>query len=206
MDINKIFLINKKIEIMLINQNKFYSSRIEEIGDKMIIAMPTEKGVPIIPISGDLVVGKIITDNVPYKFTCKFIKPDKQEIPVLILSLPENIQKVQYRDFVRINCSIPVEIIYNDGQEDKITKTSTRNISGGGIEVILKDKIELGREVDIKITLPTVSIETKGKVVRTILSDKKDDIFWSGVQFTQINEKDRQKIIQYIFQQQLKHR
>ena len=110
---------------------------------------------------------------------------------------------VERRRFPRLIASVDVEYsILRKGtlQEQAVTK----NISAGGICLIVYEKIEPGTFLALKILLSSINyiIEAKAKVIWssyfTVGPDGRDR-YDLGIEFVEINESDRQKISQYVF-------
>lgn len=107
------------------------------------------------------------------------------------------------RNFPRLSAAVEVEYtLLKDVPGEK--KTYTKNISAGGICLIVYEKMEPGSILSLKVHLPDVQrpIEIRGKVVWmshfTIGSDQRDR-YDLGIEFTEVAESVRQKISQYLF-------
>jgi len=68
------------------------------------------------------------------------------------------IRKIQRRDFFRFDCSIPIS--YRVVEKDRINilqrrfiKSYTRDISGGGVCIRLKERIETGELLECELFL-----------------------------------------------------
>jgi c-di-GMP-binding flagellar brake protein YcgR len=107
------------------------------------------------------------------------------------------------RNFPRLSASVEVGYTLLKDAADKKT-TYTKNISAGGICLIVYEKIEPGSILALKLQLPDVqkTIEVQGKVVWTshftIDSDQRDR-YDLGIEFNEIDESLRQRISQYVF-------
>lgn len=77
------------------------------------------------------------------------------------------------------------------------------NLSEGGIGFIIKGKVKKGDILELKILLPVfplVLIKAWGKVIRSTPMPK--DGCKVGVQYLNVKEEDRDKIVHYIFKKQ----
>lgn len=78
--------------------------------------------------------------------------------------------------------------------------THTKDISGGGVRVIIGERIErmtgVDLEIDLMDTLPTISSKGKIQWVEEIPSERKGKSphYSLGIQFTSLKDKDRQRI------------
>lgn len=76
--------------------------------------------------------------------------------------------------------------------------TVSENISGTGIGIKLKELLSEGAELSLKTILSDKNyILTKGKVV-WIKPAKEKNMFDAGIHFTNINPKDREKLVSYL--------
>jgi len=113
------------------------------------------------------------------------------------------VEMLDKRNFPRLVASVGVEYTLLKDASDK-KKTYTKNISAGGICLIVYEKIEPGSILAWKLRLPDVkrAIEAQGKVVwmsHFIIGSDQRDRYDLGIEFTEIAESARQKIFQYVF-------
>lgn len=188
-----------------------YHSRIEDITPTTItLAMPMDKGVPVLLSPGNVFFGRTIEKGAVYHFTSTFIDKKIQPLPVWIASPPRDIRKIQQRAFVRVDAVLPVHMeIEGEIEEDsvRLLKVFTRDISGGGIQAICKEPLKLGSQLQLQIDIPEFGIvKSIGKVVRMEQPQDSRALFWIGIEFIDIPEGIRSKIIKFIFKKQLEHR
>lgn len=199
--------------------DEHYSSKIEEINaDTMVIAMPMSKGYPVMLQKGGKFDGKIIVSGTVYQFSCTLISTKIHPLPFWTVSLPFDIIKVQLRSFVRIAASLSVQLKVVPAEENHPPKNLnvsappvysmfTKDISGGGVLIVSKQALEAGTKVEIVLDVPECgTIYTMGEIVRVQQPQPEKPIFWVGVKFIDIQEKDRSKLIKYIFKKQLEQR
>jgi c-di-GMP-binding flagellar brake protein YcgR len=151
-----------------------------------------------------------------YKFSSKVLgRRAGDNISLLKVEIQGEFERIQRRQFFRFEYSVPfkfrVEASSANPKADKpdpFKSTITRDIGGGGLCFLLEDTIEIGVFVDGELELGD-SEKTKfiGKVVRVskreVETRYKYDI---GIEFDQIENKVREAIIRYIFQEQRKLR
>jgi c-di-GMP-binding flagellar brake protein YcgR len=189
-----------------------YPSRIEEVTTvNMVIAMPISKGYPIILTPGSLFNVRLVDNGSMYSFRCTFLDKRLQPFPVWIVSLPTEIIKIQQRAFVRIDSRLPVDIVCLEGAEaiddSAVLPAWTKDISGGGLQLIVQTRIKIGDRLQLTFQLPeSLPIHAIGEVIRIHQPHPERELFWVGVNFTEIQEKDRTRIVRYIFQKQLECR
>ncbi|WP_226580026.1 flagellar brake protein [Halobacillus litoralis] len=149
-------------------------------------------------------------DHSVYWFKTEVAARKKRTIPVIGLSFPgiTEITRIQRRKYVRIEASVDVAV----SGETFSFPTISRDISGGGMMFILpgKYKASEGEKVELTIVLPMNTGEyhyilTQAHVRRVMPRTSKQSARVS-VEFENIMEKDRQFIIRYCFEQQMKTR
>ena len=107
---------------------------------------------------------------------------------------------IDRRKYPRINASVSYSI--KDNQNFFIPQ-SLKNISSGGIAFFAREKLDVGAILDLVINLPNMSdVQTMVRVVwcepvqidadKTICSEL-------GVEFINLDPKDRNKISKYVF-------
>lgn len=187
------------------------ASRVEEIAsDEMVIAMPMQKGRPIFLESGRGFYGRIITEGGVYFFKSKFLKKRMYPLPVWIVAMPYEIEKMQQREFVRFDVSQPLQLEYlpeDDADHTISLKVITRDLSGGGLQAICEQPIKIGTKVKMIISLPDDGdLEVAGEVIRVQKPQDDRQLFWISVRFVDVRSIIRDKISRFIFKKQLEHR
>lgn len=148
------------------------------------------------------------SDQNAYLFHTEVLGRCKDKIPMLTFKMPEahELIRVQRREYVRIETAIDVAL-HSASQRFQPFVTTTIDISAGGAAVNLPGKqlIEQNEEVTAWFSLPfqkgTIEyVQIKAKMVRVIKSDKKEI---ATLQFLDLTETDRKKLLQFCFDQQL---
>jgi len=176
----------------------------------MIIAMPMEKGYPVFHGRGSTFYGKVFDESGVYSFKSTFIDKKMSHLPIWIVTMPFEIKKIQQRSFVRLDVALPVAIeysLYDDQDEVVSLKLITKDLSGGGLQVICNQKIKLGKK--IKLTLEFLDygrFQVDGEVVRILQPQAERQLFWIGIKFSGTHESIRDKISRFIFRKQLEQR
>jgi len=108
------------------------------------------------------------------------------------------------RKFARLN--IPVAVAYRtlDSKESKLEKTKsfTQDISLGGVRIMVGDPLPLKSPIELEIHLSESSppLLVRGDVVWQYYSKiAGQDCYETGIEFTQIDFKDREKIKEAMF-------
>jgi c-di-GMP-binding flagellar brake protein YcgR len=142
-------------------------------------------------------------------------------VNLLVLDMPEQLDRVQRRQHFRLEIDLPIRyrIRPNALMKDspRFQTTHTKNISGGGLQISDLDSVKLdpvkkGTMLDLLIELPDrnkdpqtivahpVIIECTGKVVSIRGNGDQKPAF--GIEFSHIEEQDREKLINFIFEEQ----
>ncbi|HMM21580.1 MAG TPA: PilZ domain-containing protein [Selenomonadales bacterium] len=202
--------VNQRLDVIITTGRSVerHPSRVEEIGkDYCLIAMPMAKSVPIILLQGTRFNGRVVVDGMVWQFTSEFLDKRIHPIPVWVISRPFDIKKIQLRAFVRIDTVLPVElqVLSEDGSQP-VFAASTSDISGGGLRAVSKQQLQVGTNLKVSLDLPgTGVVQGAGVIVREeLLPDRV--LYAAGIKFTELAEKDRDKIIKYIFRKQLERR
>ncbi|NLP13442.1 MAG: flagellar brake protein [Clostridium sp.] len=178
------------------------------------IAVPIHRGrLYPISIGTQMEVIFIMQDNL-YSFMAKVIdRGIKSRISLLKMEALTEIKKIQRREFFRFECALPigyrlVDTQKKDNSDDehrKFTKTYTRDLSGGGVCIRLSEKVDYGAIIECELSLNDFNkIRFIGKIVRFTTYDTPVGMYKYeiGVFFEKISEKDRERVISFIFQEQ----
>jgi c-di-GMP-binding flagellar brake protein YcgR len=107
------------------------------------------------------------------------------------------------RKFVRLDLNTMVEWEKLDSAEPSGEFVS-KNISSGGICLIVNDTINIGDKLKLKISLPTLKkINSNGKVVWVedfeIVGERREKRYEAGIEFFGISDEDREEINKFVF-------
>ncbi len=211
--------VGTKLEIIAYNRSgkevkPSFISQVEEIGDNtMLIAAPIYEG-RIIPFHTDTVLKIVFCDLKGFfSFRGKVEgRGRKKNVIILQIQVVSEFNKIQRREYFRFDCVLPIRYRVVDEEEMMEEENNTpfhegltRDISGGGLGIITKDRQLINEIVEFQLELKNdSSISGYGKVVRSRLSERDITRFDTGILFTGISKINREKIIQFIFKQQIK--
>ncbi len=116
-------------------------------------------------------------------------------------------KKAEKRNYIRLNSVFPVEFEFVEGEKVLISWSQgfTKNISFGGIALearFIKEDLRnlLGKEIKFFINIPLNRPPIVGRgTVRWAkkIPSKPSDIYVMGVEFTEISEKERKRLVRY---------
>lgn len=179
------------------------------------ILAPIHEGV-IYPVHSDSRMNIYFTQQEDlFKVKAKVEGRDsKDNIPLLKVKVLSEFEKMQRRQFFRFDSSVPV--IYRTGswlvqQNNKkapMENAITKDLSGGGLCLLTVEPLEGHSLIECEVKLEEKrAIKVVGKVVRVAkVTDQGVYKYEIGVNFIKIENKDREAIISYIFQEQRKLR
>lgn len=115
--------------------------------------------------------------------------------PFYKITIPVEIEKIERRDFVRVNLVDYIFYKINDGWN----KAMVLDISGGGMKIIIKEKVNIGDVITVGLAFENESFQLKGTIVRIIINQMRENV--CGLEFVEMDERVREKIIAKIFDQ-----
>jgi len=202
--------LNNRLEIIVgsgKNARRFHS-RIEGLTEEhLLVAMPMEKSVPVILLPGTAIRGRIVANNISWEFTSILYDKRIAPLPIWVIKMPGELTKIQLRDFVRIPANVPAQIrIITDGQEAMTVAVNTKDISGGGVQFISKERLPVGTKLKVSMDLGISGIPVATAEVIRVETPPGLNIYWIAAKFTDIIERNREIIIKYIFKKQTERR
>lgn len=196
--------------------------KVENINYKARVADIAKDTISVeLPISLDSGETKLISNgtilNVWYSsndlgqfsFATKVIGYRQDKIPLLLLEKPSDFTRIQRRDYIRVPTFLETSYKYKGTNSDTWQLVKTTDISGGGIQFSIPySKNNIDREIEGWLIVPLKNgsiehIKYNGKILRETNNNRETLI---SVQFTDIDEKMREKIIRYCFEKQVELR
>lgn len=177
-----------------------YRTHIDEVGKtRLSVYAPHQQGM-IIPLQERTLVEVTFWDEVAsYSFFTNVIQRVAVPIPVFVLKFPDEIKRVQRRNYVRVPAFYPItyQVVEKTGLGD-VQKGNMLDLSGGGMRFQSREKLDKGSILYAHLELPSGALGTPGRVCRVEPID--DTKFFSvSVDFYQISERDRDRIIRCVF-------
>lgn len=196
--------VNQNIVIDIISHDQSCRSIIAEVGGKeILIALPLDKNSIGLLTEGTKVSVMFMTGENQYKFQTEIIGKTKDKIALYRIKKPQEkeIIKIQRRDNFRVSSNL--SLILNEKE------LNTINISVGGVLVSCSKDLQLqeGEVVSGSLLVPNKQktepeqIPYKARIKRIhVLKD--DDRKNVAMEFTEIDQRDQMKIVQYCFEKQ----
>lgn len=205
--------ITQKVEVIEEDFNtghrEIYYSRVEDIkGGKIMITAPYRRGFYLPPRIGRKLTLKVPGENCAYVFDAVLRRVENQIISLWEISVESKAERIQVREFVRVNIALNVRIEVVEGPDRGKKFTSlTRDFSAGGMRVILPFALFEKSKVNILLLIPHHSaVAVKGRVLRVIPPETEDDKLSGVIEFVDVDERVRRHIIRFLFIKQAERR
>ncbi len=147
-------------------------------------------------------------------------------IYVLVVRLTTELKKHQRRQYFRLETNIEVQYkvftkdeekyyhlmgkISDDMENRPYTAGVSIDISGGGIRFVAKEGIEAGSKVLISINPSSNGVECSCRAVAKVISSGKsrgkENVFENRIEFVDIKDNERERLIKYIFNEERNQR
>lgn len=173
-----------------------------------VIDIPFFKGNIYQIHPGSIIIVYINKGSELYKFRASVLERRLMDgsIPVLDIEKVDEIQRIQRRGFFRFDCVLKAKYRIFKGGNNQFIDSYTKDISGGGIRILLKEEVDESTILEFELYLDESStIKFTGTVQRVF--DRKNDEkykFEAGILFENIENKERENIIKFVFNEQRK--
>ncbi len=204
--------VGDKIELLRIdslNDETLYPSQILDIIDEhiLIISGPIYKSRLVYVRRNEKVrIICVVEDRGKYQFDAEVLNAKYEGVYKLKIRRISQITKHQLRKYFRLDISIPVTkyftIMEDDEEKDLEEKCRTKDISGGGMKLYTNYKHKVGDMITCEFKVDEHLITTKAKIVRVERVDTFEFDFALGIEFVDLEERDRDRIIKFLFSKQ----
>lgn len=199
--------VNLQMTVRRRDESIEYPTRVEDLDERQFkVAVPTEAGnIPV----GSIVCLEFANEGGAFSFVSRVLGYEQTPVPVMVLQKPDKMERMQRRDYVRLEANITIDysmLFTAAGDNGKRVRTQAKDISGGGLLFRAPGRLPLGTRLDVVLILDGTSIHTVGEVVRELPDMDTQEGNWLGLRFVDIDERDREAIIRYIFNQQRERR
>ena len=200
---NLTLLVNNRLDVLF--EEKIYRCQIQDIGENFFnINLPASDGEYLTVQRGlDLEFMSFCDDGDVFKFKSTIIsRSQENNIPMYVMTNPYDIVRIQRRDYVRVKVAQIISYITGDYTVEDIEKLKLNtaillDLSGGGMRVKLKEKLAKGNIIISELKYGNQQALVKGTIVRVETTEDKQWIY--GVNFDNIDERTRDKIIRMVF-------
>ncbi|HEY3364734.1 MAG TPA: flagellar brake protein [Symbiobacteriaceae bacterium] len=208
--------INQKVEFKVLHgpYASAFSTYVEDVDDRTIVVVrPMMGGQPVPLTVGDPVRLEYAVENTArLAFPTRINGLDVRVLPVVLLAHPnaKTVERFQQRDFVRLEAvlNLSYTVRFVPGRAAPPTGTAfsrTRDISGNGAQILCPAYYPSGTQLDMSLNVGEYLVRVVGQVIRQFQPPGTREV-WTGVRFVAIDERDRDVIIRYIFNEQRERR
>ncbi len=216
------------LEILIGGEWKKFRTRVEEVTpEALAVSDPFVGWIGSVP-AGAAVKGSYSSDqSAVYKFQSIIEKRAAGPVPLLFLKVPREVERVQRREFFRldVDIAIRIQILKNDVPEGgfdpkapppvpvpaevPVKTGQIKDMSAGGLCMILDMPLADNTLLEVYLDFPDGRVlRLIGQALRTIktIETKKQKAYWLAVKFIGANDRDRDLITSFIFKEQLRRR
>lgn len=199
--------------IKFVTEEGYAKSIIQEVDERTLsIGLPMTNQTYVAMRQGE-VYEAVYNDgygNV-FKFKIDVIGRKFEKIPLIVISKPYDIKKIQRREHVRICYTGIVNYYLTPNYPTKDLKNYdvvdfnvgyALDLSGGGMKIKIGEEVKEGDYLITQIKIDNEDIMALGKVVR--VECDKDGKYICGLSFLTIERNEREKLIKYIFNEMRK--
>ena len=213
--------IGEKLEICLIdkenkNRSPYYSIKLQNIRENGTLEIDLPMfGTQLFSFKvNEMVQVSTTQEDGIYSFNGQIIgKDDKLQIPIMVVKPHTEMTKMQRRTFFRIKCNCNIKYRSLDQAVINQAVSGFKNaiiidLSGGGMCILGDQKIEKNILLECVIMLENnQEVTTICKVINSKKDEREQSRNWkSSLMFHTISERSREKVINFVFQEQMKFR
>lgn len=202
----KDLFINQKISVLKAGSEEWYISQIQDLDqDSVYIALPYRHLVPLLLQPDEQVSVFFADEGAGYSFDTRVTGIKNDQVPLYIIRRPVTFTRVQLREFVRLPVCLDVEYAVCKGGQipTKLTLTSTRDLSAGGMQLVTKNPLKHGDNIFLCFVLKygnkAIRFNIWGLVVRVKSEYSSSLIHLAGIKFNDLTIVEQDKITGYIF-------
>jgi len=206
-----------RITSLMDNDDEIYTSQVQDILDDSTIKISTPiKSRRIIPLhANEKYIFDFYGSAALYRCTGVVIDRNFEDNNYYLhIKIISEFKKVQRRNFFRVDCLIPFyyETLFNNQEGEKNSKQTSMitDISGGGIKFLSSHKLSENTMIkcciELGIDKEVISAEVTANVLASEVSEKSAYSYCNRAEFIDINKSKRDKIIKFVFQQQIKQK
>jgi len=205
--------VNRSVVVKPLRGGKYFRTVIQEVNrDTFAVLAPEEAGTAL--KLGERVKIEVMAPDARYEFQSTLERVVTDPLYLYYFSLPGEVRRIQERKFVR--AKVVLETSYCLGAEEYTAsppqlskKAYIVDLSGGGAQLILKEKPEVNSLLWLSLPLPDgrEPLVVKGRVKRVGIKVVDGlERYEVGLAFEGLPERDVDRIMRFVFQRLLKER
>ena len=188
-----------------------YKAKVENVDDNYLyIEAPFINGEPVLIPHGAEIGGSFVNKFGKFVLKTTVFNKKNEFKRFLILNIPKFLYMIQQRNFFRVDLKekVDIRIVYVSKKVDDIIlnvqhkRGTVVDLSAGGAKIELEGSLNINQIIELGLNYIITDINPViGKIVK-IYEDKKGVSY--GIEFLSIKEKDRDKIVKFGLQEQIK--
>lgn len=189
-------------------EDQRFTSRILEVSEGMELSISAPAGKDGAEANLPIATGSTLILEVPRpdgirRFSAAVRKRLPGSPAMLVMEWPQDVERIQRRNDVRVDIAVPVELepLQRMPGVPRRIDTKTMDLSAGGLRAVVQDRLPSNLPVRIRLKLDSGLLLVEGIVLRVHSIDQAVDgqKFWAAIQFTTVNQRDRQEIARAVF-------
>ncbi len=202
--LNRLLHEGDRFEMFIEGMRVSLESSLDEVLNQNELKLQTQ--LPSIPMKAlsqktvELVTKKDATGIIRIKGKIKSLDYDGA-FAEMTIELDDDIEQMQRRAFYRLPILRDITVL-----SDQATKVvgMTQNISAGGLKCLISSTFSVGELIHLSMDLGKDTYQFKARILQSSPVDQSDSKCMVRVEFLNISEKQRSKLLAYIFQEQSK--
>ncbi|MBO8126221.1 MAG: PilZ domain-containing protein [Firmicutes bacterium] len=197
----------------------WYSSKVEDLlDDRISIDAPLKEGnIVAFPVGSKLQVHFERADAL-YSFVSVIVarRLVQGNLRLYDLELPKTVQRFQRRQMFRLDLvqEVKYKVLTLPYEDEAITleeekKGSIKDISGGGVRLVIKDELPKGSVLEITFPKDSLNMTLKGEIVNMYAKEGEElglDKYAYGIKFLDLDRRTQDAIVSFIFAEQRRRR
>jgi len=204
------FKVNQRILLKLAGgpAGVSYRTVVQDVTENILfVSLPIVNGEYILARRGEVYEGTLYDPTGMYTFSVVVANRLMRPVPMLALEKPAQVRRFQQRSYPRARAYL--DVVYRplqgglaaapEREPDKET-VWTRDISAGGLCVVVDRDLPVGLDVAMRITLPrdySAAINCRG-IVKRCLAEEYATTRLAGIEFTKIDASDQALIDRFV--------
>lgn len=219
MNLREIITVHQRLEVRKEEHPHFYYTSVQDVKeDHFAIGVPTARRIPLKAEKGEKLFVVAYAPDARYLFETEVLGKKEEAIPLYLLAWPQSFRREQARQYVRVKTVR--EVLYRPLEEGETLcfpnlqaekKALSLNISGGGMQLLVRQQLPSGTLLFLDFFLPFKDSEREFRLLAQVRYCNPAEIggrrfYVVGVSFEEITESERELIIRYVFREMVRQR
>jgi len=172
-------------------------------GKEIIVDVPYREGDEVLVPIGTVLEVEVTQADAIRRFPSRVLGRLPMRPPCLQLEWPDEIERIQRRNDVRVAAALKVEMEFHPQEGGRSTlRGETSDISAGGLRIVTPEAVPEGISVLVRLFLPSNEmLLCRGEVLRggEIQLHNNKTARWAALRFTEVSERDRRELTKLVF-------